>query len=96
MLSRRKLLLGAAATTSLLGLGALHAAALSSEPMTPSDLRALSLACDKSTSHAQLIGDARMLLVDAVKRGLKPADYSETVVCPFCRCAFQVSPDAGL
>jgi len=94
MLSRRGILLGAA-TTSLLGLGAVRAVALSTEPMAPSDLKALSLACSNLASHTQLIADARLMLDDEIKRGAKPANYTETVVCPFCRCAFQVSPDVS-
>lgn len=96
MLSRRGILLGAAAATSLLGFGAVRAVALSTEPMAPSDLKALSLACNNLSSHTQLIADARLLLDGEIKRGAKPANYTETVVCPFCRCAFQVSPDISL
>ena len=93
MLSRRGILLGAAATTSLLGLGGVRAFALSTEPMAPADLQALSLACSNLASHTQLVADARLMLDDEIKRGAKPANYTETVVCPFCHCAFQVFPN---
>lgn len=95
MLSRRSILLGAVATTSLLGLGAVRAIALSTEPMAPADLKAMSLACSNLSSHTQLVDDARLMLDDDIKRGVKPANYTETVVCPFCHCAFQVSPDVS-
>ena len=91
MLSRRSILLGAAAGTSLVGLGAMRAAALSTEPMAPEDLQALSLACSNLASHTQLVADARLLLDDAIRRGAKSPSTTEVVVCPFCHCAFQVS-----
>lgn len=93
MPSRRKVLLGAGAMFSVVGLGGVRAWALSSEPMAPGDLQALSLACGGASSHTQLLADARLLLDDAIKRGAKPANATETVVCPLCHCAFQVSPD---
>lgn len=93
MLSRRAILLGAAAMTSVAGLSVARAWALSSEPLAPEDLRALSLACGSRSSHTQLLADARLMLDDAIKRGVKPANATETVVCPLCHCAFQVSPD---
>jgi hypothetical protein len=93
MPSRRKVLLGAGATISIAGLGAVRAWALSSEPLAPGDLQALSLACGGQSAHMQLLADARLLLDDAIKRGVKPANATEIVVCPLCHCAFQVSPD---
>lgn len=95
MQSRRNVLLGAVAAGAVLGTGSLRAVALSSEPMAPEDLKALSLACSNLASHTQLVADARLLLDDEIKSGIKPANYLETVVCPFCHCAFQVSPDLG-
>lgn len=92
MVSRRKILMGAAAI-SISGLGTARAWALSSEPLAPADLQALSLACTGATSHTQLLADARLMLDDAIKRGVKPANAKETVVCPLCHCAFKVSPD---
>jgi len=93
MLSRRKVLLSAGATMSVAGLGVARAWALSTEPLAPGDLDALSLACGNPSSHTQLLADARLMLDDAVKRGVKPAQATETVVCPLCHCAFQVSAD---
>lgn len=93
MLSRRKVLLSAGATISVAGLSVARAWALSTEPMPPADLEALSLACSAPSSHMQLLADARLMLDDAIKRGVKPADATETVVYPLCHCAFQVSPD---
>ncbi|MDY0870322.1 hypothetical protein [Dongia rigui] len=93
MPSRRKVLLGAGAMVSVAGLGVVRAWALSTEPLAPVDLEALSLACGGQSAHTQLLADARLLLDDAIKRGVKPADATETVVCPLCHCAFQVAPD---
>jgi hypothetical protein len=95
MPSRRHLLLNAAAFTLAGTVGAKWARALSTEPMPLADMNALSLACGNQTSHAQLIQDARWLLDDAIKSGAKPAGATETVVCPLCHCAFQVTPDLG-
>lgn len=95
MLSRRSILLGAAAGSALLGLNVMRAAALSTEPMAPDDLKALALACDGVASHAQLVTNARLMLDDEIKRGVKPASASETVVCPLCHCSLQVLPDIG-
>lgn len=95
MLSRRRILLGAAATSSLLGLTALRATALSTEPMAADDLEALALACTGVTSHSQLVADARLLLDDEIKRGVKPIGATSLVVCPLCHCAMQVSPDVS-
>lgn len=96
MPSRRKILLGAGAMISVAGLGIARAWALSSEPLPPADLEALSLACNTPSSHTQLLADARLMLDDAIKRGVKPADATEMVVCPLCHCAFKVSPDLSL
>ncbi|MBI2254008.1 MAG: hypothetical protein HYU58_05270 [Proteobacteria bacterium] len=95
MPTRRNILLNAAAFALVGTAGAKLAYALSSEPMAPEDLSALALACGNQTRHTQLISDARLLLDDAIKSGMKPAGTTETVVCPFCRCAFQVTPDIG-
>lgn len=93
MLSRRNILLSAVATIPVAGLGVARAWALSTEPMEPADLEALSLACSAPSSHMQLLADARLMLDDAIKRGVKPANATETVICPLCHYAFQVSPD---
>jgi hypothetical protein len=93
MLSRRAILLGAGAMTSVAGLSVVRAWALSREPLAPEDIKALSLACGSPSSHTQLLADARLMLDDAIKRGVKPANATETIVCPLCRCSFQVSPD---
>jgi hypothetical protein len=95
MPSRRHLLLNAAAFTLVGTVGAKWARALSTEPMAPEDVSAFGLACGNQTSHTQLIKDARLMLDDAIKSGAKPAGATETVVCPLCHCAFQVSPDIG-
>ena len=93
MLSRRNILLGAAAGTSLLAVGGVRAMALSSEPMAPSDLKAFALSCSGEASHRQLVADANWLLDAEIKRGVKKAADSEVVVCPLCHCSIQVTPD---
>lgn len=93
MLSRRDILLGAAAGTSLMAVGGVRVMALSSEPMAPEDLRAFALGCGGVASHQQLIADARWMLDEEIKRGVKTAADSEVVVCPLCHCSIQVTPD---
>ncbi|WP_374651689.1 hypothetical protein [Dongia sp.] len=87
------MLLGAVAGSSILAIGATRAIALSSEPMAPADIQALALACGKPASHAQLIADARLILNAEIESGAKPADTTELVACPLCRCTFEVASD---
>ena len=93
MLSRRNILLGAAAGTSLMALGGMRAMALSSEPMAQADLQAFALGCNGVASHQLLVADAKWLLGEEIKRGAKNATDSEVVVCPLCQCSIQVTPD---
>jgi hypothetical protein len=93
MLSRRDILLGAAAGASLTAIGGMRAMALTSEPMAPEDLKAFALGCSGVASHQQLIADAKWLLNDEIKRGMKTAVDTETVVCPLCHCSIQVTSD---
>lgn len=94
MLSRRNVLMGAAAGSALLGLGAAGARAFSIEPM-PKDVEgAYALACGGVNSHAQLVADTRLALGGAVARGERPAKAEEIVVCPICGCKIVVTADA--
>ena len=92
MLTRRNLLL-TTAVTSVFGLSAARAVALSAEPLAADDLRAMRLACGGALSHAELVAEARLYLDSQVQAGERSADYSETILCPLCACSLQVVPE---
>lgn len=94
MLSRRNVLMSAAAGSAVLALGAAGARAFTIEPM-PADVKsAYALACSGVSNHAQLIADTKLLLDGAVARGEAPAHAEEIVVCPICGCKIVVTADA--
>jgi hypothetical protein len=97
MLTRRRLLSGAAwgGLAALAGAG--RARALTIEPMPAPVSQAYALAC-KSPSlseHAMLIADARSALKRQIASGAAKPDAVEFVVCPICGCRFTVSADAS-
>lgn len=95
MFSRRGLLLMATASLTVTGMGGSKALGFSSESMDPADLSALMLVCQRSGSHVPLLTNARRVLGEEITLGLKPATATEMVVCPLCRCSFQIIPDTS-
>jgi hypothetical protein len=94
MLSRRNVLMGAAAGGAGLALGTAGASAFTIEPMPVDVKSAYALACGDSNSHSQLIADTKLLLDGAIARGKAPAHAEEIVICPICGCKIVVTADA--
>jgi hypothetical protein len=97
MLTRRKLLSGIAFGGLATGLAQRPAAAFTVEPMPKRVADIVALACkpNSSADHAQLIGDAQLILRRDIAAGLLPANTKQIVVCPICGCSFTVTADAS-
>jgi hypothetical protein len=97
MLTRRRLLSGAALGGLAAFASARRAGAFTIEPMPAPVKKAYALAC-KSPSlgdHATLIAEAQSALKREIATGAAKSDAVEVVVCPICGCRFTVSADAS-
>ncbi len=97
MLTRRQLLSGIALGGLGTGFAAQPASAFTLEPMPKHVAAIMALACkpNSSADHAQLIGDAQLILRRDIAAGLLPADAKQIVVCPICGCSFTVTADSS-
>jgi hypothetical protein len=99
MLTRRKLMTGAALGGVAVVLGGRPVAALTSEPMPAGVKAAYALACKSPAAsggdHAALIADAQAALRREIAGGMAKTDTVEVVVCPICGCRFSVTADSA-
>ncbi len=99
MLTRRKLMTGAALGGVAAALGARTAGALTREPMPAGVKAAYALACKVPAAgggdHAALIAEAQAALKREIADGAAKADSVEVVVCPICGCRFTVTADSA-
>ena len=99
MLTRRKLLTGAALGGIAAGLGGRAALAFSIEPMSKPVAAAFALACRPAAAsgsdHSRLIAAVRAILKGKIVSGAVPASVEQVVVCPICGCRIIVTADAS-
>jgi hypothetical protein len=97
MLTRRRLLGGAALGGIAAALGGRAAAAFTVEPMPKHVASAFALACKPLAGgdHGQLIADSQKILRGEIAKGALSADARQIVFCPICGCRFTVTASAA-
>src|ERR1700730_11501246 len=97
MLTRRRLLGGAALGGVAAILAGRTAAAFTVEPMPKHVASAFALACKPlpGVDPGQLITDSQKILRGEIATGALPADARQVVFCPICGCRFTVTASAA-